>query len=98
MTTNVERLGGARILILNWRDIRHPQAGGAEQYMHQIAQRWVTQGVDVTWLTARPTGTAAREVIDGIDVIRAGGPLTVYAHVAARLLRSGQRYAAIVDC
>ena len=33
-----------RIVVLNWRDVRHPQAGGAEQYMHQIAARWVEAG------------------------------------------------------
>ena len=43
----------ARSLVLNWRDVRHPQAGGAEQYMHQIARRWVAAGAHVTWLTAR---------------------------------------------
>ena len=46
-------LDGARIVVLNWRDIEHPQAGGAEQYMHQIARRWVAAGAQVTWLTAR---------------------------------------------
>ena len=24
-------LDGARIVVLNWRDVEHPQAGGAEQ-------------------------------------------------------------------
>ena len=37
------QLEGARIVVLNWRDIQHPQAGGAEQYMHQIARRCAIQ-------------------------------------------------------
>ena len=46
------QLDGARIVVLNWRDIQHPQAGGAEQYMHQIAR-------------AVGRGRRARDVADG---------------------------------
>jgi len=28
-----------KILWLNWKDIKHPWAGGAENYTHQIAKR-----------------------------------------------------------
>lgn len=98
MTTKTQRLAGSDILVLNWRDIRHPEAGGAEQYMHQIARRWVAAGVRVTWLTSRAAGAASDEVLDGIEVRRAGGPLTVYPRTAARLLRSGRKFAAVVDC
>ena len=71
------QLEGARIVVLNWRDIQHPQAGGAEQYMHQIARRWVAGGARVTWLTARAPGQARHETIDGIEIVRAGGALGV---------------------
>ena len=64
--TAVEQLVGARILVLNWRDVRHPLAGGAEQYIHQASRRWVAAGVPSPWLTARPSGQLARETIDGI--------------------------------
>ncbi|WP_433261010.1 glycosyltransferase family 4 protein [Actinosynnema sp. CS-041913] len=96
--TNVERLRGKHLAVLNWRDIRHPQAGGAESYMHHIARRWVEAGVRVTWLTARPAALPAHEVIDGIDVVRAGGTLSVYPRVAWRLLRDSGGFDAIVDC
>ena len=66
------QLAGLRVLVLNWRDIRHPQAGGAEQYMHQIARRWVAAGAQVTWFTARAAGQEPTEVIDGIRVLRSG--------------------------
>jgi glycosyltransferase involved in cell wall biosynthesis len=92
------RLSGARVLVLNWRDTRHPEAGGAEQYMHQIARRWVSQGVRVTWLTARPEGLAAHEVIDGIEIIRFGGPLSLYPLTALWLLRTRGKFDAVVDC
>jgi glycosyltransferase involved in cell wall biosynthesis len=92
------RLSGARVLILNWRDTRHPEAGGAEQYMHQIARRWVRQGVKVTWFTARPEGMAAHEVIDGIQITRFGGPLSLYPLTALRLLHTRGKFDAVVDC
>ena len=31
-----------RILILNWRDVANPQAGGAELFTHEVARRWVS--------------------------------------------------------
>lgn len=37
-----------RILWLNWKDIRHPEAGGAEVYTHEIAKRLVEKGYEVT--------------------------------------------------
>lgn len=97
-TTNIEALAGARVLVLNWRDVRHPQAGGAEQYMHQISRRWRDAGVDVTWSTARPKGQPADEELDGVPVHRAGGALSLYPRTAAALLRTRGRYDAIVDC
>lgn len=91
-------LDGARIVVLNWRDVEHPQAGGAEQYMHQIAKRWVEVGARVTWLTARAPGQGRSAVIDGIEVVRAGGPLSVYPWTALALLRRFGRIDYVVDC
>ena len=92
------RLAGRRVLVLNWRDVRHSLAGGAETYAHEIARRWVAAGCSVTWLTAQEPGLPAVETIDGIRIVRAGSTLSVYARAAVRLVRSGHRYDAIVDC
>ncbi|WP_298253439.1 glycosyltransferase family 4 protein [uncultured Arthrobacter sp.] len=94
----IERLAGKRLLILNWRDIRHAQAGGAEQYMHQIAVRWVKAGALVTWVTGRGAGQSARDVVDGIDVIRSGGALGLYPAAALWLLHSGRTFDGVIDC
>jgi len=29
-----------KILIMNWRDIKHPAAGGAEELTFEVARRW----------------------------------------------------------
>jgi glycosyltransferase involved in cell wall biosynthesis len=67
-----------RILILNWRDIRHPSAGGAERVTFEMARRWRQWGHEVTWFAASFPGAAGRETIDGIDVWRAGSQATVH--------------------
>lgn len=92
------QLEGARIVVLNWRDVQHPQAGGAEQYMHQIARRWVEVGAQVTWLTSRGPGQTHRGVIDGIEIVRAGGALGIYPRTALALLRRYGRIDYVVDC
>jgi glycosyltransferase involved in cell wall biosynthesis len=95
---SVLRLAGMRVLVLNWRDIRNPQAGGAEQYVHQIARRWAAAGAHVTWFTARPKGQAEAEIIDGIRIVRSGGELSLYLHAAARMVRTRTDVDVVVDC
>ncbi|GAA2693728.1 MULTISPECIES: glycosyltransferase family 4 protein [Actinosynnema] len=91
-------LFGKHVLVLNWRDVRHGLAGGAEQYMHEIGRRWVAAGAEVTWFTAREKGAAKSEVIDGMRFLRAGGTLGVYGRAALRMTRHGHRFDAVVDC
>ncbi|WP_369131716.1 glycosyltransferase family 4 protein [Modestobacter sp. I12A-02662] len=98
MSASVERLRDARILVVNWRDVCHPLAGGAEQYMHEIGRRWVRAGAAVTWLAAAVPGRPTQERLDGMRVLRAGGPLSVYARTAVRLLQTRGHFDAVVDC
>lgn len=94
-----ERARGLRVLILNWRDVTHPASGGAETYMHQIARRWVSQGIEVGWLTARHAGSSKDDTIDGIRIYRVGGAATLYARAALHYLRHLRgRYDVVVDC
>ncbi|SOC49346.1 Glycosyltransferase involved in cell wall bisynthesis [Blastococcus aggregatus] len=98
MTSHSELLRGSRILVLNWRDIRHPLAGGAEQYMHEIGTRWVQAGAQVTWLTSAVPGQPEHERLDGIHFLRAGNALSVFSHTAARGARARGHFDAVVDC
>jgi glycosyltransferase involved in cell wall biosynthesis len=72
---------GLRILILNWRDPLHPQAGGAEAYLHEMAKHWIARGNSVEWLTASFKGAAREANFDGIKIRRTGNRWTVYAFV-----------------
>lgn len=61
-----------RMLVINWRDIRNPDAGGAEVHLHEIFRRIATRGHKVVLLASRYPGCAGEEEIDGIHVIRRG--------------------------
>jgi glycosyltransferase involved in cell wall biosynthesis len=80
-----------RIAILNWRDREHPRAGGAEVFVHEVAQRWAASGHEVTLVCSRPHGVSARSDIDGFAISRVGRISTGGHHARAPRLacRSG---------
>lgn len=69
---------GKRILIFNWRDTKHVWAGGAENYIHEIAKRWVKQGYSVTVFSGNDGKSDRHDQIDGVNIVRRGGFYTVY--------------------
>lgn len=64
------------ILILNWRDIANPLAGGAEVHIWEVFRRLVQRGWKVAAICSKYVGCDARESVQGIQVFRCGGPLT----------------------
>ena len=62
----------ARILVVNWRDLENPEAGGAEVFTHEVAKQWVAQGNEVTLLASGFRGAAATAELDGVRVQRLG--------------------------
>lgn len=69
-----------RILWFSWKDISHPQAGGAEVVAHELIQRLVKDGHAVTLLTAQYPHAIPKETRDGYTIIRVGNRFTVYWH------------------
>ncbi len=67
-----------RILIFNWRDIKHTWAGGAENYLHELSRLWVEQGYQVTIFCGNDNLSKRYETIEGVQVVRRGGFYTVY--------------------
>jgi hypothetical protein len=41
------------ILWFNWRDLRNPEAGGAEVYTHEVMKRLAKRGHEMTLFTSR---------------------------------------------
>ncbi len=67
-----------RIAWFNWKCIKHPEAGGAEVFTHEVARRIAGMGHEVTLITSRPKGLPLREEVDGYTVLRSGNKFTVY--------------------
>jgi glycosyltransferase involved in cell wall biosynthesis len=88
---------GEHLVWLNFKDARHPHAGGAEEFMHQVATRLVADGQRVTVLTSRSRGTARTETIKGATVRRRGNAYTVYLYALLWLLRHRRDINGIVD-
>lgn len=76
-----------RLVMLNWRYVDHPQAGGAEHTTHEILRRLVQAGHEVTCFTGAHDGAPPAGEVDGVRLIRRGRQWTVHAH-AWRWLRT----------
>lgn len=67
-----------RIVILNWMDVKNPQAGGAEKYCFEIAKRLADNGNEIIWISRRFRGSKKIEFLNGVKFIRLGNRFTVY--------------------
>jgi glycosyltransferase involved in cell wall biosynthesis len=76
---------GRRVLIVAWRDVASPQAGGSELLVDQLAAGLVARGDSVTLLCGGPASPHA------YDVVRSGGPYTQF-------LRAPLAYRRLRDC
>ncbi|HMD93201.1 MAG TPA: glycosyltransferase family 4 protein, partial [Trebonia sp.] len=91
-------LTGVRVVIANWRDPWHPEAGGAERYAWEMARAMAARGAVVRFLTARAPGQARGERRDGIEIVRRGGRFTVYPLALGWLLAHRRSADAVLDC
>lgn len=71
-------VAGVRILILNWKDLEHTAAGGAEVFVHSVAEELAARGHEITLFAAGIPQAPDEETRQGVRVIRAGGRLSVY--------------------
>jgi glycosyltransferase involved in cell wall biosynthesis len=60
------------IVAVNWRDIRNPEAGGAEVHLHEILARLVARGHAATLFATRFAGAAGEDTVDGVRIVRRG--------------------------
>ena len=84
-----------RVLLLNWRDLHHPEAGGAEKYLVTVAEGLAARGHEVTFRTAAYPGALPAETIEGVHYVRRGGHYSIYARALAAHAES--RYDVVVD-
>lgn len=62
----------SNILIFNWKDIAHPDSGGAEVVTWELAKRLIQDGHKVTFITSKYPNSSMFDVIDGIEIVRIG--------------------------
>lgn len=67
-----------RIAFLSWRDSTHPDGGGSEVYVEQIAAGLAARGHTVTLVCAAHGDAPADEDWQGVHIRRRGGRLSVY--------------------
>lgn len=65
-------------MILSWRDIKNPEAGGAEVLTFEVAKEWAAGGHKVTLITADYKGGPSHERLQGIEIIRKGSLWSVW--------------------
>lgn len=86
-----------RVLILNWRDLRHPQAGGAEVWAQRVAEELSARGHQVTHFSAAVEGAPTDEVVNMIRFVRAGSRFTVYRHARRFLSRERMNFDVVLE-
>ena len=85
------------ILILNFKDLKHPQAGGSELYFHEMAKIWVKKGHKVSWISGGWEKCRKREKIDGINIIRTGKRFSLYLYAPFEYFRLKEKPDIIID-
>ncbi len=74
------------VLLLNWRDLTHPEGGGSELYVESIARRLAAGGDRVTLFCADHGHAPRDEVKDGVRYIRRGHRHSVYVWAAVLMI------------
>lgn len=86
-----------KLLILNWKDIMHPEAGGAERYVHAVARLWSADGHDVRVFTSRVAARPEREQLDGVTYLRKGSRTTTHRWARRFLHAEGSTYDHVLE-
>jgi glycosyltransferase involved in cell wall biosynthesis len=71
------------LLWFAWKDLAHPQSGGAEVVGTQLRERLARDGWEVTLLTARYPDSKSEEIVNGVKIIRVGK--NKFSHYAAAI-------------
>lgn len=88
---------GKRLLLINWRDINNPEAGGAEIYYHEIFKRLAVKGFSVTVLSHHFPGAARKEEVESTTILRRGGKYLFNFQIVPWLLFNRRRYDLIIE-
>ncbi len=86
-----------RVLVLNWRDMKNPRAGGAEVVTDNILRGLADMGHDVTLFTSEFSGARTYEDVGYARIIRSGSVKTVYVHAFLYFLRHSSEFDFVIE-
>lgn len=86
-----------RILWFNWRDIKNPEAGGAEVFTHEIMSRLASMGYTITLFTAEFKNCNKFEEINNMTIIREGGKYRVYSKAKSYYKSHKDEFDIVID-
>lgn len=81
-------------VVISYRDIRHPEFGGAEVIIYEIFRRFAKEGHRVSFITGHWPGAPREEEIEGMRVQRCGSQYS-FNFLAPRMLRRMLRREAV---
>lgn len=64
--------GKLHFVVISYRDIRHPEFGGAEVIIYEIFRRYAADGHRVSFITGHWRGAPRTETIEGMEIHRLG--------------------------
>jgi glycosyltransferase involved in cell wall biosynthesis len=82
------------VVFFGWRDLRHPRAGGAEVYTHELLATLARAGYRCTLFASHAPGLPECEEFEHYTVLRKGNRVTCRFYAAAWLARNRDA----VDC
>jgi len=86
-----------RILWINHRDPKHPEAGGAEVHLAEVGKRLVKGGHEITLLCERFSGSESEEELYGIKVKRFGGRFMLHCYAPYFVKKNSENFDIVID-
>jgi glycosyltransferase involved in cell wall biosynthesis len=75
------------VLLVNWRDTRHPEGGGSERYVERMAEGLACRGYLVTVQCAAHAMAGRGDWREGVRFRRRGNKFTVYLYALLAIAR-----------
>ena len=86
-----------KILMLSWKDLKHPKRGGAEVFTDVYLEELAKRGHQVTLLTSSVKNTPKKEAYKGYTILRKGNEFTVYFYGFFYAFRRKNKLDIIID-
>jgi glycosyltransferase involved in cell wall biosynthesis len=97
LAADMVSVGVRRVLVLGWRDLDDPDAGGSEVHADQFERRWAAAGLDVTHRTSVARGLPSTAQRNGYRVVRRGSRYSVFPRAVMNTVAHPRSYDALVE-